>query len=93
MRQTRRAPSLVLLGVLFSLFSRHPLAAQERTGAVRVQVAPDRDDWTYKPGAPVSFKIQVMRDANPLPGTSVSYSLGPEMRPSPGTGSWWQRGR
>lgn len=56
-------------------------AAQERTGTVRVQVAPDRDDWTYKPGAPVSFRIAVTRDGHPLSGTNVTYSYGPEMLP------------
>ena len=55
--------------------------AQERTGTVRVQVAPDHDDWTYKPGAPVSFRITVTRDGHALPGASVSYSYGPEMLP------------
>jgi cephalosporin-C deacetylase-like acetyl esterase len=44
-------------------------------------VSPDRDDWTYKPGAPVSFRIQVTRDGHPLPGAGVSYSYGPEMLP------------
>ncbi len=55
--------------------------AQERTGTVRVQVAPDRDDWTYKPGAPVGFRITVTRDGHALPGASVSYAYGPEMLP------------
>jgi cephalosporin-C deacetylase-like acetyl esterase len=55
--------------------------AQERTGTVRVQVAPDHDDWTYKPGAPVSFRITVTRDGHALPGASVSYAYGPEMLP------------
>ena len=72
---------LALLAVCLSVLSWRPLAAQERTGLVRVQVAPDRDDWTYKPGAPVSFRISVTRDGHPLPGASVTYSCGPEMLP------------
>ena len=58
-----------------------PLGAQERTGVVRVQVTPDHDDWTYKPGAPVAFRITVTRDGHPVPSASVSYALGPEMLP------------
>ena len=47
-----------------------------------MQVSPDRDDWTYKTGAPATFKILVMRDGHPLPGATVSYSYGPEMLPA-----------
>ena len=81
MRQVSRSRILVLLGILLSILSWRPLAGQERTGVVRVQVAPDRDDWTYKQGAPVSFRIHVTRDGHPLPGASVAYAYGPEMLP------------
>jgi hypothetical protein len=51
MIRSGRQRRLALLVLALSV----PLAApaQERTGAVRVQVAPDHDDWTYRPGAPV----------------------------------------
>ena len=76
---SRRA--FVALGLALATLLSRPVSAQERTGTIRVQVSPDRDDWTYKTGAPVTFKIQVIRDGNPLPGRSVSYSYGPEMLP------------
>ncbi len=79
MKKVSRRTFLVLALVL--AVPSGPLRAQERTGVVRVQVSPDRDDWTYKTGAPVTFRIQVIRDGNPLPGASVSYSYGPEMLP------------
>jgi cephalosporin-C deacetylase len=72
---------LTVLALVFSALSCGPLSAQERTGVIHVQVAPDRDDWTYKPGSPVTFRIQVTRDGHPLPGATVSYSYGPEMLP------------
>ena len=78
-RVSRR--TFLVLALVFASSAPGPLRAQERTGAVRVQVSPDRDDWTYKTGAPVTFRIQVIRDSNPLPGASVSYSYGPEMLP------------
>lgn len=56
--------------------------AQERTGAVRVQVSPSRDDWTYQAGASVDFRVEVLRDGRPLPGASIRYELGPEMLPA-----------
>jgi cephalosporin-C deacetylase len=56
--------------------------AQDHTGTVRVQVVPDRADWTYAIGQPASFRVSVTRDGHPVPGVSVSYALGPErMKP------------
>ena len=57
------------------------LAAQDYTGSVRIQVRPDRDDWTYKLGEPARFRISVLRDNVPLPGARVAYQVGPEMLP------------
>jgi cephalosporin-C deacetylase len=58
-------------------------ATQERSGAVRVTVTPDRADWTYALGAPASFRVAVTRDGHAVPGASVSYTLGLEkMKPT-----------
>ena len=37
---------------------------QERTGAVRVSVVPDRADWSYAIGAPARFRVTVARDGH-----------------------------
>jgi cephalosporin-C deacetylase-like acetyl esterase len=59
------------------------LSAQDHTGTVRVTVVPDRADWTYPVGQPASFRLTVTRDGHPVPGASVSYTLGPErMKPA-----------
>jgi hypothetical protein len=55
-----------------------PAPAVRRLASVRVQVAPDRTDWTYAPGEPVSFRIQVTADGHPIEGASVSYTVAPE---------------
>ncbi|HEX4947588.1 MAG TPA: acetylxylan esterase [Blastocatellia bacterium] len=57
------------------------LWAQARIGTVAIRVALDRSDWTYKPGDPVKFKIQVVQDGQPVPNAQVTYSFGPEMMP------------
>jgi len=54
---------------------------QERTGAVRVSVVPERDDWTYATGAPARFHVTVTRDGHALAGTALRYACGPEMMP------------
>ncbi|MBL8205081.1 MAG: acetylxylan esterase [Blastocatellia bacterium] len=57
------------------------LWAQVRIGTVFVRVSLDRADWTYKPGEPVKFKINVIQDGQPVPNATVTYSFGPEMLP------------
>ncbi|HEY7924583.1 MAG TPA: hypothetical protein VII62_15455, partial [Vicinamibacteria bacterium] len=53
--------------------------AQDRTGVVRLQVVPDRADWTYALGAPASFRVFATRDGHPIALPSVTWKLGPEM--------------
>lgn len=74
MRRTRL--SLCILLLLAAVAS-----AQDRTGAVSVRVAPDRADWTYEPGQPVTFSITAVRDGHAISGTKISYQIGPEMMP------------
>jgi len=54
---------------------------QERTGAVRVSVVPDRADWSYAIGAPARFSVDVVRDGHALAGTTVKVACGPEQMP------------
>jgi cephalosporin-C deacetylase-like acetyl esterase len=54
--------------------------AQDRTGVVRLQVVPDRADWTYALGSPASFRVFATRDGHPLALPSVTFKLGPEQQ-------------
>jgi len=45
---------------------------------IKVVVAPDHSDWTYKTGEPVKFSISVLQYGNPLKNAVVRYSIGPE---------------
>src|SRR5215510_3828891 len=55
--------------------------AQDHTGVVRLQVVPDRADWTYALGAPASFRVFATRDGHPIALPSLTWKLGPEMLP------------
>lgn len=57
-----------------------PALSQERTGVVRLQVVPDRADWTYALGAPASFRVLATRDGHPFALPSVTWKLGPELQ-------------
>ena len=48
---------------------------------IAVTVTPDRPDWTYQPGEPVTFRVAVVRDGHPVAGATVNYGVGPEMLP------------
>jgi cephalosporin-C deacetylase len=58
-----------------------PLGIALRAATVRVIVAPDHRDWTYKLGEPVRFAISVTADNEPIDGVTVTYTLGPDMFP------------
>ena len=80
MRQTLLRLSHVALAVTVSLTG---LDAQPRQpfSRVAVVVTPDRTDWTYRPGDPVTFRVNVVRDGHQVQGATVKYSFGPEMLP------------
>lgn len=52
--------------------------AQPPEKFVKVIVAPDHDNWIYKPGEKVKFHISVLQNGNPLKGVKVRYEIGPE---------------
>ena len=52
--------------------------AQPATQMIKVMVAPDHDDWTYKIGEKVTFSVTVLKWGNPLKNTKITYQIGPE---------------
>lgn len=56
--------------------------AQIRGNEIRVVVSPDHSDWTYRCKEKCTFRIQVYKAQNLLPGVKVDYELGPEMYPT-----------
>lgn len=70
---------LLSLRLLFFIILLQATAyAQPGTQFVKIIVAPDHTDWTYKTGEPVHFKITVLKDGNPLKNIGVKYQVGPE---------------
>jgi cephalosporin-C deacetylase len=52
--------------------------AQPTEQRIKVIVAPDHLDWTYKVNEKVKFTISVFQDGNLLKGAKVIYEIGPE---------------
>jgi cephalosporin-C deacetylase-like acetyl esterase len=48
---------------------------------IRVSIAPDHTDWTYKTGETAKFSIRVTKNSEPVPGVWIKYEIGPEMMP------------
>ncbi len=66
----------ILIGVIVLLSGNGYAQPQEKS--IKVIVAPDHLDWTYKTGEPVSFKITVLKDGNNLKNVMIRYEIGPE---------------
>lgn len=64
--------------VFLILFFSCQLHAQPQEQTIKVIVAPDRDNWTYKTGEKVKFSVSVLQNGNPLKGVKVVYEYGPE---------------
>src|SRR5687768_12305927 len=69
--------------LVFASLVAMPMAQAPRQpfSRVAVTVTPDRPDWTYQPGEPVKFRVDVVRDGHQAAGTTVKYGVGPEMMP------------
>ncbi len=76
----RRIPALLLAVACLAAV---PQAQTPRQPFSRVAltVTPDHPDWTYQPGEPVTFRIDVIRDGHQVAGATVKYGIGPEMLP------------
>jgi cephalosporin-C deacetylase len=68
--------NLLILSVVLLLFT--GLDAQPIEQRIKVVVAPDHADWTYKLGEPVKFTISVLQNSNPVKNVKVRYEIGPE---------------
>ncbi len=68
---------LLLLAVLAMIS--FPMQAQGRY--VEVQVAAERDGWTYETGEKVRFEIAVTKNDNPIDGITIRYELSEDYMP------------
>src|SRR5690348_10897032 len=65
------------LYILFCLLSTYAVA-QPIEQRIKVIVAPDHSDWTYKQTEKAKFTITVLQDGNPLKDVKVRWEYGPE---------------
>lgn len=66
--------ALLLIFSAFIAYSKGQPAQQ----MIKVVVAPDHTNWTYKPGEKVKFTITVLQSGNALKNAVVKYEVGPE---------------
>ncbi len=60
---------LLLIGNVYS---------QPQEKSIKIIVAPDHTDWTYKVGEIVTFRVMVLKDGNNLKNIQIRYEVGPE---------------
>lgn len=67
--------------ILLALFLASASAYGQKSNAkdyVRIEIVPDRQDWTYATGEKVFFTVRVIRRHIPLSNVSLQYEIGPE---------------
>jgi len=71
------------LGLLLFIIIAHPSIAQPPPidKVVKLIVAPEHTDWTYKKGEKVKFNVSVIENGNLLENATITYSIGPEKMP------------
>jgi cephalosporin-C deacetylase-like acetyl esterase len=55
--------------------------SQSNIGLVKVIVAPDHKDWTYKVNEKATFSVEVLKYGNLVENVAVDYEMGPETLP------------
>jgi len=63
---------------VYALILSVAVEAQPAEKQYKVIVAPDRTDWTYKPGDKAKFTITVLHNGNPVENAKVRYEIGLE---------------
>jgi cephalosporin-C deacetylase len=74
-----RSSNILLLAVLF-LIVRGPATAQN--DELRLDVAPDKSDWTYKLNERAKFIVSVTNGGQPVSGVPLKYKCGSEFLPA-----------
>jgi cephalosporin-C deacetylase len=55
--------------------------SQSNAGLIKVIIAPDHNDWTYKINEQAKFSIQVLKYGNLIENVTIDYEKGPEALP------------
>lgn len=79
MNMQKITPAIFLAFAL--LLNIHFLNSQPTEKFIKVTVAADHADWTYKPGEKTRLLISVTRNSEAVPNAFVRYEIGPEMMP------------
>jgi cephalosporin-C deacetylase len=72
----------VKFALLVTVLVNCAIYAQPAEKIIKVIVAPDHDNWTYKVGEQVQYNITLLRNGNPLKGAKIHYEIGPEKMPA-----------
>lgn len=72
---------VTLLQSILILLMGSSVFAQSNTGLIKVIIAPDHKDWTYKTGEQARFTVQVLKYGNLVDNVTIDYETGPEALP------------
>ena len=71
----------LLLQTLFLIVFTVSVFSQSNAGLIKVIIAPDHKDWTYKLNEVAKFSVQVLQYGNLVENVTIDYETGPEALP------------
>jgi cephalosporin-C deacetylase len=75
-----KTTGIILQSLFLILISLNALS-QSNTGLIKVIIAPDHTDWTYKTNEQARFSVQVLKYGNLMEYVTIDYETGPEALP------------
>jgi cephalosporin-C deacetylase len=75
-----KTTGIILQSLFLILISLNALS-QSNTGLIKVIIAPDHTDWTYKTNEQARFSVQVLKYGNLMENVTIDYETGPEALP------------
>lgn len=73
---------LIVSSSSLSLYCQEMVAFPPVEKMIRISLAPDHADWTYKTGEQVKFNVRITKNNVPLPNVQIRYEVGPEAMPA-----------
>ncbi|MCP9756026.1 acetylxylan esterase [Lacihabitans sp. CCS-44] len=68
----------IILGLVSVFVALNLTFAQPTEKFIKVIVAADHTDWTYKVGEKAKFTVSVLQNGNPIKNAKIRYEIGPE---------------
>ncbi len=78
MNLSKKYPGIISIVLAVVSLQFQLLIAQPRQELIKINIAPDHQDWRYNVGEQVRFHVSVLEYGNPINDIEIKYLIGPE---------------